>query len=260
MGFLRTPVYDTERPAIAVSGDPAVLVFSKTNWYIHKEAIPAATALIRRLGTDAGWTVVITDNAAVHNPEDLARFRVVIWNNVSGDVLTASQRSALQVFVESGGGFVGLHGTGGNLSYQWPWFVQHLIGAQFTGHPILPRFQRATVRFDPIADPIIQGMPPTWTRTDEWYSFADSPRVRGARVLATLDERTYSPRFLWKDLRMGQDHPVMWKQCVGRGRVFYSAMGHTAESYAEPSYATLLERAIRWAADPGASDCAATPK
>jgi hypothetical protein len=46
---------------------------------------------------------------------------------------------------------------------------------------------------------------------------------------------------------MGDDHPILWKHCVGQGRVFYSAMGHTAETYAEPAYRDVLQRAIAWA-------------
>jgi type 1 glutamine amidotransferase len=247
MGFLRAPVYDTTPPVIAGSGRPMVLVFSKTNGFIHREAIPAARALIERLAAEEKWDAVVTDNAAVHNPGDLSRFAAIVWNNVSGDVLTGPQRAAMQAYIEGGGGFVGLHGSGGDLHYAWRWYVDRLIGAQFIGHPLLPQFQRATVTVDRPADPIVRDLPARWARVDEWYSFQRSPRLNGAQVLLSLDERTYSPRLLLKDLGMGPDHPVVWTRCVGRGRAFYSAMGHTAETYAEPEYAALLRRGLGWA-------------
>lgn len=247
MGFFRAPVYDTTPPVIADSGRPMVLVFSKTNGFIHREAIPAARALVERLAAEEGWAAVVTDNAAVHNPGDLARFAAIVWNNVSGDVLTESQRAAMQAYIEGGGGFVGLHGSGGDLHYAWRWYADRLIGAQFIGHPLLPQFQSATVTVERPADPIVRGLPPRWVRVDEWYSFQRSPRLNGAQVLLSLDERTYSPRLLWKDLRMGSDHPVVWKRCVGRGRAFYSAMGHTPETYTEAEYAALLRRGLSWA-------------
>jgi type 1 glutamine amidotransferase len=50
-----------------------------------------------------------------------------------------------------------------------------------------------------------------------------------------------------KDIAMGADHPVMWWHCIGKGRVFYSALGHTPASYREPLYTGSLEAAIRWA-------------
>jgi uncharacterized protein len=64
----------------------------------------------------------------------------------------------------------------------------------------------------------------------------------------SIDESSYVPgSFFGKALAMGADHPVIWKHCVGRGRAFYSALGHTAESYAEPEYREVLKRAINWA-------------
>ena len=48
---------------------------------------------------------------------------------------------------------------------------------------------------------------------------------------------------------MGKDHPIAWTRCVGKGRSFYSAIGHRPETYTEPHNAALLESAITWAAD-----------
>ena len=69
-------------------------------------------------------------------------------------------------------------------------------------------------------------------------------------MLARLDESSYAPRELFRDLAMG-DHPIVWSHCAGGGRVFYSALGHTAESYAAEAHAQLLEGALAWAAGEG---------
>jgi type 1 glutamine amidotransferase len=55
------------------------------------------------------------------------------------------------------------------------------------------------------------------------------------------------PRQLWKSLAIG-DHPIVWSHCRARGRVFYSALGHGAATYARPEHARMLEGAIAWAA------------
>ena len=96
MGFLREPVFETERPAVPALEHPAVLVFSKTNSFIHKEAIPAAKAPLEQMGAERGWSVYQSDSGAVFNAEDLARFDVVVWNNVTGDVLLPAQREAMR--------------------------------------------------------------------------------------------------------------------------------------------------------------------
>jgi len=51
-----------------------------------------------------------------------------------------------------------------------------------------------------------------------------------------------------QNLRMGDDHPLAWTNCIGKGRMFYSAIGHRPETYSEPNHVTLLESAITWAA------------
>jgi type 1 glutamine amidotransferase len=80
-----------------------------------------------------------------------------------------------------------------------------------------------------------------WTRTDEWYDFRRNPRDV-ATVLITIDETTYSGG------TMGADHPMTWLRTYDGGRSFYTALGHTPESYADPAFRTLLANAVEWAA------------
>ena len=253
-GFGRTPVYETEAPVLPELKHPAVLVFSKTGSFIHKEAIPAAEALLQELGDKNGWSIYVTENGAIHNPQDLAKFDAIIWNNVTGDVLTAPQQQAMIDYIQAGGGWVGLHGTGDSSS-SWDWLNDTLIGARFNNHPYPEQFQQATLHIENRSDPIVSHLDPQWVRVDEWYSFTESPRHKGIQILATLDESTYSPDFRGKDISMGEDHPIIWKHCVGQGRALYSAPGHTAESYKEPGYVTLLERAVAWSAGLEGNEC-----
>jgi len=240
-------------------GRPAFLVFSKTNGFRHEEAIPAGIERFRAIADAHGWSVVFTENGAVHNPQQLARFDAVVWHNVSGDVLDDAQQQALVDYIEGGGGFVGVHGSGGDPFYDWKWYVEELIGAQFISHTMGPQFQEATVIVETPEHPATRGLPPTFRHTEEWYSFDRDVRDRpGFRVLATVDEATYSPHmkmlFMDDDIAMG-DHPVVWSHCVGEGRVLYSALGHRAEAYAEPEIASLLDGAVAWAARQAGEGC-----
>ncbi len=250
-------VYETTPPQIPANlPRPAILVFSKTNGFRHEEAIPPANALFAQFATEKGWGIFETENGATFSPEILAKFDAVVFNNVSGDVFTPAQRDALKAYIENGGGFVGIHGAGGDMSYAWDWYVNDLIGAQFIGHPLNPQFQQATVRIEDKTHPATAGLPDTVQRTDEWYSFAHSARKPGVRVLATLDEGTYSPKGMFGgDLKMGQDHPIAWWHCQGTGRALYSAQGHQAGAYAEPEYRQFLLGATEWAI--AGKDCAA---
>lgn len=258
LGFGRAPVYETQAPVLPELEHPAILVFSKTGSFIHKEAIPAAEVLLRKLGDKNGWSVYITENGAVHNAQDLAKFDVIIWNNVTGDVLNEPQQQAMIDYIQTGGGWIGLHGAGDSSS-SWTWLIDDLVGARFINHPYPNQFQPATLHIENLDDPIVSHLDASWPRVDEWYSFAESPRKQGMTILATVDESTYSPDFRGEDISMGKDHPMIWKHCVGKGRALYSALGHTAESYQESDYVTLLERAIGWAAGIEGNDCSMVP-
>ena len=239
------PVLDEHPPALpAELGAPAVLVFSKTNGFRHHEAIPAGNEALRIIAAAEGFGVFVTENGAVFEPALLDRFEVVVWNNVSGEVLIETQRAALRTFIENGGGFLGIHAAGDGSHQAWPWYVDEIIRAHFSQHPRRQQFQAATLYVDDPAHPVTAGLPSPWQRRDEWYSFEQSPRPQ-VNVLITIDEATYDP----ENVPMGDDHPLVWAHSVGTGRIVYSAMGHTAESFAEPDNLTLLSNALRWAAN-----------
>lgn len=252
-------VYEKTPPALpAEIARPAILVFSKTNGFRHEEAIPAANALFADMAKTHGWGYFQTENGATFDPAILSRFDAVVFNNVSGDVFTPEQRAAFKAFLENGGGFVGIHGSGGDMSYDWKWYVDDLIGAQFKGHPMDPQFQEATVRTEDKGHPATAGLPDSWQRIDEWYAFDKSARRPGYHVLLTLDEKSYANhKLMGRDLRMGDDHPIAWWHCIGKGRVFYSAMGHQASAYAEPEYRKILLGATEWALKKDGPDCTA---
>ncbi len=200
--------------------------------------------------------MVFIDNAAVFNAADLKRFDAVVWNNISGDVLTIPQRSDFKAYIENGGGFAGFHGSGGDPYCDWDWYADTLIGARFWTHPMSPQFQGAKVHIDDSEASVVRGLESEWTMTDEWYSFRSDPRSKGARILATLDETTYKPMSGKTDISMG-DHPIAWTQCINNGRSFYTAIGHKPESYSEPNTRKLLEQGVAWAAGLGQSTCRA---
>ena len=214
--------------------EKAILIFSKTNGFRDDKQIATANAVLTDIAQRSGWTSFVTENAAVFNQLQLQNFRAVVWNNVSGNVLTKDQREAFKAWIEQGGGFVGLHGAGGDT-----------LG---------PQIQEATLLIESSDHPVTAGLDTVWVRSDEWYSFVDNPRDKGYQILITIDERSYLPvkgllPFLKpKDIRMGADHPLVWSHCVGKGRALYSALGHTAASYEEPEHQQLLAGAISWAA------------
>ncbi len=253
--------YDVVAPKISVpKGKPAILLFEKINGFRDSPSVDGAHNAFIAMAERNGWSIVTTDKGSAFTPAILKQFDTVIWNNISGDVLTLSQRRAFQSYMQNGGGFLGVHGTAGDPVYFWDWYVDDLIGARFAGHPMSPQFQTAKVRLEDKSHPAAQGLPAEWDVNDEWYSFKNNPRASGSRIIATLDETTYKPEG-WgnQQLRMG-DHPIAWSRCVGKGRVFYSAIGHLPARYADPLYVKMLEQAISWTAKGSGVSCPSDTK
>lgn len=249
--------YDNEQPEVELPNtEKRVLVFTKINGFDHGISVKAATHSITALAEQQGWGVVVTDKGGAFTPEFLANFDAVVWNNNSGDVLTLSQRKAFKKYIESGGGFLGIHGAGGDPSFYWDWYVEKLIGATFIGHPNNPQFQTARIDVAKNATGVGQSLAPGWSMNDEWYSFAESARKKGVSIIATLDESTYDPGNIFgRDLHMGEDHPIVWSQCVKKGRSLYTAIGHRAEVYHLPENLILLRDALQWVIGDGENNC-----
>ena len=245
--------YDSNPPELPsdLSGN-SVLLFSKTNGFRHGEAIEAAIPAFEQMAQDNGWLLFSTENGAVFYPDQLQKFDVVIWNNTSGKTLNEEQRGHFKNYLENGGGFLGIHAAGDN-SHQWEWYEEKVLGTLFSHHTLHPQFQKATMHLEQGNAILENSLPKSWEREEEWYMFHENPREKGFQVLYTVDEEKMNtsgsipilaPN---KDFGMGEDHPIVWYHSLEKGRVFYSALGHTGSSFQEPDHLQLLENAIRWA-------------
>ncbi len=213
-----------------------VLVFSKTAGFRH-DSIPDGIAAIRQLGTQAGFAVDATEDATAFTPGNLARYAAVVFLSTTGDVLSGGQQTAFEGYIAAGGGYAGVHAAA-DTEYDWP-FYGGLCGAWFQSHPAI---QQATVRVEDHAHPATAHLGNTWVRTDEWYNYRTNPRgTATVHVLAALDESSYSGG------TMNGDHPISWYQAYKGGRAFYTGLGHTKESYAEPAFRQHLLGGITYA-------------
>lgn len=250
------PFYEDTPPTLPTEmKDFSVLLFSKTNGFPHNSAIAAAKPAFEKMATKNNWSVFSTNNGAVFNKEQLAKFDLIIWSNATGRNLTDEQRVAFKNYMEQGGSFMGIHGAG-DSSHKWDWYYDYLIGAHFSHHSLSPQIQKAPLHLecDSASSYPCLSLPTTFERSDEWYVFFDNPREKGFTILYTLDETGLSMNGNIpllensKDFGMGADHPIIWYKCLPNGgRTFYSAMGHTGESFSEAIHLDILERGVKWA-------------
>ncbi|MSU63076.1 MAG: ThuA domain-containing protein [Pedosphaera sp.] len=232
-----------ETPAAHASW--SVLVFSKTTMYRHA-SITNGIEAIRNLGVENGFTVEATEDSSAFTAVNLARYKAVVFLNTSGDILNDAQQATFQKYLKSGGGLAGIHAAvAGKVATEgsWPWYVGTLC-TEFANHKTI---EQATVSVEDRRNVSTAHLPARWSRTDEWYNFTSSPRGK-VRVLASLDEETFHGG------TMGSDHPVTWCRFVGKGRLWYTALGHTEESYTEPHFLRHLLGGIQIAAGVKPSD------
>ncbi len=199
-----------------------VLVFTKTEGYRH-ESIEVGVQTIIELGSKHNFEVTHTENAEVFLNKNLKQYNLVVFLNTSEDVLDENEQKAFKNYIKNGGSFMGIHAAS-DTELEWPWFGK-LVGAYFLNHP--EKCQATINRIDK-KHQSTQHLSKHWIRYDEWYNFkAISENIN---VLLTLDESSY------KGGENGDFHPIAWYQEFDGGKSFYTALGHTSESYLEPAF------------------------
>jgi type 1 glutamine amidotransferase len=229
-----------------VRAEPAfrVLVFSKTLLY-HHASIAAGITAIQKLGTENNFAVDASVDPAVFTKTNLARYQVIVFLSTTGNFMDAAQKTAFKDYVEGGGGFVAVHGAlaGAEATEgDWPWYAD-LLGTTFVTHtPVVP----GVIKVEDTNNPSTAKLPLRWPHTEEWYFFSSNPRDK-AHVLATVDEASF--------LRtpINQDHPISWCRDMGKGRVWFTALGHADECFSEPLFLAHLLGGIQYAAGPSAA-------
>ncbi len=215
-----------------------LLVFSKTAAFRH-QSIGAGKAALAKMAKEKGFNVTFTEDASAFNETDLKKYNAVVFLSTTGDVLNDQQQATFERFIQAGGGYVGIHAAT-DTEYDWPWYGG-LAGAYFLDHPMTPsNVQKGKFMVVKKNHWATQGMPDEFERSDEFYSFKDiSPKIN---VVVKIDEKSYIGG------KNGDNHPISWYQEYDGGRSFYTAMGHTDETFSEPLFLNHLWAGISYAA------------
>ena len=225
-------------PASAGDATFKVLVLTKATGFVH-DSIPVGAEAIKKIGVTNGFDVTVTDDTSVFTADGLKPYQVVVSISTTGNkVFTDEQKEAFKKWYEADHGWVGIHAASDSL-YDWPWYGG-LVGAYFRAHPSQ---QQAKIVVVDKTHQSTAHLPDVWERKDEWYAFRDLPK--DVHVLLKIDETSYNP----DKANMNGNHPMAWWHLYDGGRAFYTELGHTKESYADPLYLKHLAGAILWAAN-----------
>jgi type 1 glutamine amidotransferase len=215
-----------------------LLIFSKTAAFRHASIKDGKLAL-QKLAVAHNVAIDFTEDSTAFTDTNLKQYNAVVFLLTTGEILDGSQQAAFERYIHAGGGYLGIH-SATDTEYNWSWYGK-LVGAYFDrihGHS---HVTQATLHVVDHTHPSTSMLPASWIRTDEWYNFASNPRP-DVHVLITIDEKTY------KGGVMGADHPIAWYHDFEGGRAWYTALGHTSESYSEPLFLAHLWGGIIYAA------------
>lgn len=226
-----------------------LLAIGEEKGYRH-EAVSHALATIERMGRESGlWdTTIRTDTEALtkkkleYNAKNLNDFDAVLFYTGGELEMNAQQKADFLSFIhDDGKGFVGVHSATITFT-SWPEYGE-MIGGYFDEHP-WGTFDAPVIVEDPMF-PGMQQWPRSFVLRDEIYQIKDYSRDK-VRVLMRLDPSKLDLKNT-KVHRADRDFAVTWAKNYGKGRVFYSTLGHVTENWDDPRLQRMYTEAIKWA-------------
>lgn len=226
-----------------------VLVIGETKGFEH-DSVSAAMVAIYDMGKESGlWdaelrtdTELLTKKNLGRNAKNLNYFDAIVFTSTTGELdMDDSQKADMMSFIkEDGKGFVGIHAAL-DTNYKWPEYGE-MIGGWFNEHPWFT-FDAPIINEAPDF-PAVRHFPKEFMKYDEIYQPKEWSRDK-VNVLLSLDANKLdynNPRVHRED----HDFAVAWSKNYGKGRVFYSTLGHTEEAWNDPDIRKMYFEAVKW--------------
>ena len=219
-----------------------LLIFNRNVEYDgHRASILAGSEAFRQFGKKTGaFEAIISEDPSMFDRENLSQFDAVFLNNNVGSCFTEPERRKnLLEFVTRGGGLMGVHGTSVAFTkWQWPpvedWKeFGHILGARGAKHRGGYLNEPIVMALDDPAHPLLDVFgKESYTWSDEIFRFHAPYSRKNVRVLLKIDTQktdlsTYKPGDADDCLRDDNDYAIAWVRNYGKGRVFYSSLGHS---------------------------------
>jgi type 1 glutamine amidotransferase len=237
------------RQAAAKPARPRKLLVTDIQMYSGHETIPHGNYMIELMANYTGaFEATFSNDQELLTYPKIKEFDAVFFNNVCGMVHNDPEvRDGIMRFVREGGGLGGNHAvTYANLN--WPEFAEMMGG--WAG---MHRVEEQVLKIDDPGNPLMKpfGSQP-FRHTDEFYVFPpSSPYSREKqRVLMSIDveksDRGFGGRFSDLSTRPDQDYGVAWVKGYGKGRTYFTPLGHTTIMYTDKRWTEHLLLAIQY--------------
>jgi type 1 glutamine amidotransferase len=213
----------------------------------HVAYSKAAKLWLNKLAADSGFSVDYIQSTDSIDSAFLSKYNLFIQLDYPPYGWKKEAAKAFEDYIDQGkGGWIGFHHAtllGKFDGYpMWHWFSKFMGSISYKNY--IATFAGAKVNIENKTHPVMKGVPSSFiVKQEEWYTYNTSPRPN-VKVLASVDERTYSPN---SDIKMG-DHPVVWTNPKVKARNVYIFMGHSPVLFQDEAYKTLFRNAVFWAA------------
>lgn len=182
-----------------------------------------------------GYNVIISDSLGVYSDSLLMSKIDLVIQTVTMEKITKEQEQGLLKAIKEGTSIAGWHGGLGD-SFRNNTEYQFMVGGQWVAHPGgIIEYEVNIVKSD---DPIMKGLKDFKMNSEQYYMHVDPLN----EVLATTTFSGENSEWI-ENVVM----PVVWKKKYGKGKVFYSSLGHVASDFEVPEAFTIMKRGILWA-------------
>ena len=219
-----------------------VLIYTKNGeGFVHKN-IPSSIKALKEICKQEGIIADSSDTPSLFTTENLAKYDALIFSNANNDVFdNESQKKAFQDFIKNGGGFMGIHSSNA-VERNWPWYWA-MIGGKFVRHAPHQEFD---VVVTDASHPSTNFLDKRWTISDEcYYSNHLNPSIH---VLLSADLNTVEDKqkSTYPSDIFGNYFPLCWTNNFEGARQWYTAIGHDAKAYNDPTFRKHLRGGIVW--------------
>ncbi len=204
-------------------------------------SVPLSRDIVKEIGDKSGaFETTLAEDVTPFTAENLKNYDAVMFYTTGELPMTDEQKNAFIHFIKSGHGFVGVH-SATDTFYMWKEYGD-LIGGYFNGHPW---HQEVAVDVADPTSPLVSSLDKSFQIKDEIYQIDDF-RDGSSHVLLKLDPKSV-------DLKKPGVHqryygwPLAWTRMDGRGRVFYTALGHEDAVWKDERFQKFLLNGIKWA-------------
>jgi hypothetical protein len=230
-----------KKEAPTLKGKNIIYVYGGWEGHKPRESVDLMVPKLRAEGAN----VKIFDTLSVYSDQKIMNETDLIIQIWTTGKITKKQFEGLEKAIMNGTGFAGWHGGLGdafrdNLKYQF------IVGGQFLFHP--GGHIDHSIKIIDKSDPITQGLKDfNLKKTEQYYMLVD-PNIK-VLAISEFDREKYEKPKKKENKITGSTMPVVWKKNYGKGRIFYSSIGHHLTEFEVPEVMTMQMRGFRWASE-----------